>query len=403
MSAAASFPWPEFPAVSIETDFRSMFAHAPMAAARCDGQGMILETNPAFEQALNGKKTHEGMLRLSDVIAMESGASAHSLLREVIEGRRTSAQLEGKKTCDEAGTRWVAWRLSAAGAEPVQVLLVAQPRRGVDFAETDLLQAQRWEAVGRLTSGVVHDFNNLLTGVMLYSDLLLFSLDAGDARLRGYAEEIRGAVAHAAILVRQLLMFARPKSAGARPICLNEVTATMQALLARLIGENIALELRLDPALGLVEIDWAQAEQVMLNLILNSRDALPEGGRITVETSNCKIEGLKPSGQTRTCGGFFPCVQLVVSDNGHGMDAETRQRLFEPFFTTKGGGTGLGLATIRSIVTNHRGLIHVESEAGRGTRVMVLLPQSSPTSSFHLAASDSLQPTLREVPKEPHL
>ena len=161
----------------------------------------------------------------------------------------------------------------------------------------------------------------------------------------------------------------------------------MHGLLTRLIGENIALDLHLDPALGVVKIDQAQAQQIILNLVLNARDALPNGGRIILETSNCRFQpvaGTVPSGLPA-----FPCVLLVVGDNGRGMDAETREHLFEPFFTTKnaGQGTGLGLTTVRSIVTTNRGLIHFESEPGRGTRVMILLPRAS-----QAAESDLLDP-----------
>lgn len=240
-----------------------------------------------------------------------------------------------------------------------------------------MLQSQRWEAVGRLTGGVVHDFNNLLTGVMLYCDLLLSSLDQRDRRRR-YADEIRSAIVQATGLVRQLLVFARPQASPPRLLSLNEIATAMHDLLSRLLGENIKLELQLEPELGAVSIDQAQAQQILLNLVLNARDALPEGGRITVETRNCKFQPV--SGAATTAGlPLFPCVLLVVGDNGRGMDAETRERLFEPFFTTKnaGQGTGLGLTTVRSIVTTNRGLIHFESESGRGTRVMILLPRAT--------------------------
>jgi signal transduction histidine kinase len=181
----------------------------------------------------------------------------------------------------------------------------------------------------------------------------------------------------------------------------------MRDLLARLIGEDIALDLRLDPELGVVNIDQTQVQQILLNLVLNARDALPNGGRITVETSNCRFQ---PVAGTMTPTGLpaFPCVLLVVGDNGHGMDAETRQHLFEPFFTTKnaGKGTGLGLTTVRSIVATNRGLIHFESESGCGTRVMIMLPRSSPSADsnvLHTATSDSGVPAptpFQEIKKE---
>ena len=266
------------------------------------------------------------------------------------------------------------------------------PRPELFEDEESLIQTQRWEAVGRLTGGVVHDFNNLLTGVMLCCDLLLSSLDSRDRRRR-YADEIRSAIVQASALVQQLLVFARPQATSARLLCLNEVVRAMRDLLARLIGENIALNLNLDPELGDVKIDQAQAEQILLNLILNARDALPDGGRITVETSNCKLQTMAG---TVARGGppAFPCVMLVVGDDGHGMNSETRQRLFEPFFTTKaaGKGTGLGLTTVRSIVTTNRGLIHFESEPGRGTRVMILFPRASQSAAPDLSGADNPDP-----------
>ena len=280
-----------------------------------------------------------------------------------------------------------------AVGEPDHALLIAEQHKDAVAAEENLLQAQRWEAVGRLTGGVVHDFNNLLTGVMLCCDLLLSSIDARDRR-RKYADEIRCAIVQASTLVRQLLVFARPQCEPVRPLSLNGIAAAMRDLLARLIGENVALDLLLDPELGLVNMDQAQAQQILLNLVLNARDALPEGGRITVETSNCNFQPLAGSmSQIRSSG--FPCVLLVVGDNGCGMNAETRQRLFEPFFTTKndGRGTGLGLTTVRSIVTTNRGLIHFESEPGRGTRVMILLPRAPQPADVDVDVRENANPS----------
>ena len=248
------------------------------------------------------------------------------------------------------------------------------------------LQFARWEAIGRLTGGVVHDFNNLLTGIMLYCDLLLSSLDARDRRRR-YADEIRSAIVQSAALVQQLLVFARPQAVSSRTLSLNQVAQGMQSLLARLIGENIALDLRLDPELGEVRTDQAQAQQILLNLVLNARDALPNGGKITIETRNCRFQPVAGS-LPQDSAAILPCVLLAVRDNGNGMTAETRRRIFEPFFTTKnsGKGTGLGLTTVRSIVTTNRGLIHFESESGRGTSVMILLPQVTSRSAASLPA-----------------
>jgi signal transduction histidine kinase len=409
MTAAQALPRQDFRSESIETDFRSIFEHLPLPIARCDQHGIILQMNPAFEQVLAGKKTRGGTLQIGDVVASddrrgndgeaENRAPIDRMLREVVEGLRPAVHLG--ETGSSRG--WTMWRVGSIGSHSEQVFLMAGPCGEEVVAHHHALQAQRWESVGRLTGGVVHDFNNLLTGVMLYCDLLLGSLESGERRPRRYAEEIRAAVWQATTMVRQLLALARPKSGSVRPICLNHVAETMRNLISRLIGEHIQLEFQLQPRLGLVEIDWGQAEQVLLNLILNARDALPVGGRISVETSNCKFEHVRESGIFAAVPALS-YVMVSVSDNGSGMDAETRERLFEPFYTTKTAGTGLGFTTVRSIVTNNRGLIHVKSHPGLGTRVTVLLPQSSPNSvSAYLATSSKPHTTLREVTKEPQL
>jgi len=252
-----------------------------------------------------------------------------------------------------------------------------------------LPQHEQLESVGRLAGGVAHDFNNLLTGVLLYCDLIL-AVDSDD-RVRRYATEIRNAGIQASGLVRQLLAVAKPTKGDPRQLSLNQIAEGLHNLLARLIGENIELRFRLSPSLGPVRMDPTQAQQIMLNLVLNARDALPSGGQITVETSNCRLQILSEStGAEKTAKdrssvaasssaspvASLPCVLLVVEDNGAGMDAATQSHLFEAFFTTKpaGKGTGLGLATVHDIVTGNGGLIHVESAITRGTRITVLLP-----------------------------
>ncbi len=408
MSRAAPFSWSEFSAKeNAEAGFRSIFARAPIAAARCNRQGEIVEVNRAFDQALDPHLAKQRVLRLSDLVAAEDRDSTETLLRALLDSTCESIRIAGKErgsaTDGLAVTHWTAWRLPASGGELPHALLIAERDHERAPTNESVLQTQRWEAVGRLAGGVVHDFNNLLTGVMLYCDLLLSSLDTRDCRRR-YASEIRVAVLQAARLVRQLLVFARPQATQVRSLCLNEIADGMRDLLTRLIGENIKLEFRLDPELGLVEIDEAQAQQIILNLVLNARDALPNGGRIDIETSNCRFQTVAGSAPTRQTA--FPCVSLLVADNGTGMDAKTRQHLFEPFFTTKGAsrGTGLGLTTVRSIVTTNRGLIHIESEPGQGTRAMILLPQTSQSTETEFQSTPPCptpSPTpLHEVKKE---
>lgn len=408
MNAATPFRWPELSeGKTAGTTFRATFEHAPVPVARCDSQGVIVEMNPAFARTLDRSVASRRSLRLCELVRPQDRDKTESLLRDLLDSRRASIGVEVRGAGHgQASANWTAWRQPGCAGEPDHALLIAEQNCGAVPAEESLLQTQRWEAVGRLAGGVAHDFNNLLTGVMLYCDLLLSSLDARDRRRR-YADEIRSAIIQAGNLVRQLLVFARPQASPARLLCLNEITTAMQDLLTRLIGENIALELHLDPELGVVHIDQAQAQQILLNLVLNARDALPDGGRITVETSNCRFQPV-PGAMAQTGLPAFPCVLLAVGDNGHGMTAETRQRIFEPFFTTKnaGQGTGLGLTTVRSIVTTNRGLIHFESEPGRGTRAMILLPRASPSADPHrldTANPDSCasSPTpLREIKKE---
>jgi two-component system cell cycle sensor histidine kinase/response regulator CckA len=328
MNAAAPFPEPEFSAEeAVITHFRAVFEHSPLAVARCSSAGVIVEMNPAFQRTLDRGVAHRRCLRLGELVRPQDRAKTDLLLRDLLESKCDSIAIEVRGAGHgQTVAQWTAWRQAGCDGQPDHALLLAdnaaaKPVDGSVHAEENQLQTQRWEAVGRLAGGVVHDFNNLLTGVMLYCDLLLSSLDVSDGRRR-YAEEIRSAILQAAALVGQLLVFARPQAAQARLLCLNEIAVAMHDLLARLIGENIALDLHLDPELGMVKIDQAQAQQVFLNLVLNARDALPDGGRITVETNNCGFQPLTGDLPQSTFPAF-PCVLLTVADNGHGMTGET--------------------------------------------------------------------------------
>ncbi|MGC2182339.1 MAG: ATP-binding protein [Terriglobales bacterium] len=243
-------------------------------------------------------------------------------------------------------------------------------------AERRLREAQGMEAVGRLLGGVAHDFNNLVTGFMLYCDLLLGELEEG-SRSRRHVQEMRMAGEHGAALVQQLLAVARPSAEESRAFVLNDAIRGIEDLLVRLIGENIVLSTALAADLGQVKMDPAQVQQILLNLVLNARDAMPNGGRITVITRNA-CDSVCLSGESKSQVGQW--VELTVADSGDGMDAETLDRAFEPFFTTKnpGRGNGLGLATARRLVRQQGGTIMAESEPGKGTRVFLRLPRVQP-------------------------
>ncbi|MDP1847360.1 MAG: PAS domain S-box protein, partial [Solirubrobacteraceae bacterium] len=242
--------------------------------------------------------------------------------------------------------------------------------------EAQLLQAQKMEAVGRLAGGVAHDFNNLLTVIRGYSELILGRLGPNDA-MRKDTEEIKKAADRASGLTRQLLAFSRRQFIAAKVIDLNALVANMDGMLRRLIGEDIVeLCAELDASIGAIKADPGQVEQILMNLVVNARDAMPTGGRLTIETRNVTIG--KGGGLDATVGvapGSY--VLLAVRDNGHGMDAETRSHLFEPFFTTKekGKGTGLGLSTVYGIVKQSGGSIIVESAPGRGTTFRIYFPR----------------------------
>jgi PAS domain S-box-containing protein len=240
--------------------------------------------------------------------------------------------------------------------------------------EKQLVQAQKMEAIGRLAGGVAHDFNNLLTIIMGYSDLLLEQVKSG-SKAREEIEEIRRAADRAAALTRQLLAFGRRQVIAPRVVNLNDVVANMDKMLRRLIGEDIDLVTKLEPALSQTKVDPGQVEQVVMNLAVNSRDAMPEGGKLLIETANAELDANYARRHAMAAPGHF--VMLAVSDTGCGMDAETQSHIFEPFFTTKeiGKGTGLGLATVYGIVKQIGGEIWVYSEPGHGTTFKVYFPQ----------------------------
>jgi len=240
--------------------------------------------------------------------------------------------------------------------------------------EEQLRQSQKMEAVGQLAGGIAHDFNNLLTAILGSTQLLLHSTPPGDPR-REDAEEIRHAGLRAAELTRQLLAFSRRQVLAPKVLDLNAVVANVDRMLRRLLGEDVELVTSLQPAAGAVNADPGQLEQVLLNLAVNARDAMPGGGRLSIGTTRVTFQEEPAERRHRMPAGDYVC--LAVADTGVGMDETTQAHLFEPFFTTKevGKGTGLGLATVYGIVKQSGGYIWVYSEVGHGTTVKVYLPR----------------------------
>jgi len=240
--------------------------------------------------------------------------------------------------------------------------------------EEQLRQAQKMEAVGRLAGGIAHDFNNLLTAIIGYSQLLLGRLEVGNP-MQDQLEEIKKAGERAASLTRQLLAFSRKGLLQPQVLDLNALVANIDKMLRRLIGEHIEQVTIFGPGLEPIEADPAQLEQVVLNLVVNARDAMPQGGKIVIETKNLELDEAYADQHPGVSPGRY--TMLSVSDEGYGMDAETLKHIFEPFYTTKdhAEGTGLGLFTVYGAVKQNGGNIWVYSEVGRGTTFKIYLPQ----------------------------
>ena len=248
------------------------------------------------------------------------------------------------------------------------------------LAETEkrFQQAQKLEAVGQLAGGVAHDFNNLLTIISGYSQMLLLDLDNAHPA-REEVEEIYNASQRGSALVRQLLAFSRRQVLHPEVLDFNALITDLEKMLHRLLSEDIALELKRSPSLSPVRADEGQLQQILMNLVINARDAMPDGGQLTLETADVELkEGHVREGVAVTAG---PYVKLTVRDTGMGMDETTRARVFEPFFTTKkaGKGTGLGLSTVYGIVKQSEGYVWALSEPGQGATFEIYLPRTSET------------------------
>jgi two-component system cell cycle sensor histidine kinase/response regulator CckA len=265
-------------------------------------------------------------------------------------------------------------------------------REALEAKEEQLRQSQKMEAIGRLAGGVAHDFNNMLSVILGYSELAASGLAPDDERL-GHLREVRTAGRRAADLTKQLLLFSRHGAVERQVLDLNTLLGGMEKLCRRLLGEDVELVYRRSASPARIRANPGHIEQVVMNLVVNGRDAMPTGGRLTIETSEVILTGASTSMVLPVAAGSYVCV--AVSDTGVGMDRATRERIFEPFFTTKerGKGTGLGLSTVFGIVQQSEGSIEVLSECGRGTTFNVYFP--SVEAAVAVPAKASLPPTLR--------
>jgi two-component system cell cycle sensor histidine kinase/response regulator CckA len=297
----------------------------------------------------------------------------------LVRGETRTVDLETRWQRPDGKPLWMYLNASLVqdtAGEPLYLLLYLRDITERKSLEDQLRQAQKMEAVGQLAGGIAHDFNNLLTAILGSTELLLADTPPGDPR-REDVQEISRSAHRAAALVRQLLAYSRKQVLQPRRVDLNAIVRDMGAMLRRVVGEPIQLRLDLDPGLGHVTADPGQLEQVIANLGVNARDAMPRGGTLTITTSNVTGRGVTAAADEGVPAAG-PLVSLAVTDTGIGMDDEVRGRLFEPFFTTKelGRGTGLGLATVYGIVRQSGGHIQVRSRPGEGSSFTVYLPRA---------------------------
>src|SRR6202167_4059486 len=356
-----------------ELNFRSLVTNAPYGICRCDASGKMLDANPALLSMLGYSATSElagqhlgglyadGQRWFDLADYLRSASHFNGLIAEwkKKDGTTTVVRVSGRSVSD--------------GDDSTVFELFAEDVTERRTLEQQLRQSQKMEAVGRLAGGIAHDFNNLLMVISGYSEFLLDRLGP-DPEMRNPAQETASAAGRASTLTRQLLAFSRKQMLAPKVLDLNGIVTENLKMLTRVIGEDIDLVMVPAAGLGAVRADAGQIEQVIMNLAVNARDAMPSGGKLTIETSNVSLDDDYARFHAPLRAGDY--VMLAISDNGLGMDSETQSHISEPFFTTKGTkGTGLGLSTVYGIVKQSGGYIWVYSEPGRGTTFKIYLPR----------------------------
>ncbi len=356
-----------------EEKYRALFGASPESIAIVGLDGSVLDGNGFYgvpRDLVIGRNFRE-----IGILAPEALAYCEGLFAQVSAGQRVGP-LELRVSLGQDDERWleVHGALLKKGEQPFAIQVISRDITDRKNLEAQLLQSQKMEAVGRLAGGVAHDFNNQLSVILNLGEMLERSLSPADPRL-DKVRMIRRAAEQSATLTQQLLAFSRRQMVEPAVLDLNQVLTNMETMLARMIGEDIQLQLRLHENLGAVRIDPVQAEQLVINLAVNARDAMPTGGTLVLETANLCVGENPPRGRVSLNPGRY--VTLSVTDTGTGMDQETRARIFEPFFTTKGPGegTGLGLSMVYGVVRQSGGDIDVRSDPDTGTAFTIYLPQ----------------------------
>jgi two-component system cell cycle sensor histidine kinase/response regulator CckA len=359
-------------------DLDQIFNLSPDMICTSNYEGYFTRTNDAWPRVLGHTAAQLRDTPFVEFVHPDDRADTLAQLSHLTEGQTIFGFTNRYRTAS-GSYRWIEWHAQADLAARV-IYAVARDQTDRRALQEQFQQAQKMEAVGRLAGGVAHDFNNLLTAILGYCELVIADLDDDDPH-RADIVEIQGAGTRAAGLTRQLLAFSRKQMIEPTLLDLNVIIADMQRMLARLIGEDVAIVTDLRPGLAAVKADRSQVEQVIVNLAVNARDAMPDGGTLTIGSANVEIED--PVVATRLAVKPGPYVMLTVADTGTGMTPEVQARLFEPFFTTKetGKGTGLGMATVYGIVAQNGGAVAVYSQVGKGAVLEVYFPRASAAAS----------------------
>ena len=369
-----------------EASFRSLVEGAPHGIYRATMTGQFLEVNPALQRMLGYESVQE--LFKADLATQVFRHSAdYERMNELLAVSKVmkDIELEWKRLNGETiVVRCSGHHVDVKDGGPGYFEVFAEDVTEKRTLERQLRMAQKMEAIGRLSGGISHDFNNLLGVIIGYSGVLKKSLDKSQPTYE-YATEIEKAGQRAASLTRQLLAFSRQQVLSPSVLSLNSLVTDMEKMLPRLLGEDINVSLSLDPELGNVKADQSQIEQVIMNLAVNARDAMPSGGKLHIQTANMEMDHAFTRDRPGSKVGSY--VMLAITDSGTGMSPETIAHIFEPFFTTKkvGEGTGLGLATVYGVVKQSNGYIWVDSAPDKGSSFQIYLPRHSGTEQVSLA------------------
>jgi two-component system cell cycle sensor histidine kinase/response regulator CckA len=378
-----------------EHGYRSLVEDAPYAICRTTRSGQLLQANRAMAEMLGYEAAEASELLLRDLPLIFAPSGTFEQFQEAL---LATGSHPGEEVCwlrrdGQTIQVRVSGRVVRDAAENISHLdIFAENVTEKKRLEAELGQAQRMQAIGQLAGGVAHDFNNLLTVILGQVDLLI--ANPADFAPGVRLGEIRNAAERAASLTRQLLAFSRRQVLQSRTVNLNEVIGPLMRILRRLIRENVELDFQAAPDLGSVRADPNELERVLVNLAVNAQDAMPQGGRLTIETANVYVAEDSRHRPDDLIPGSY--VRILVRDTGHGMDGETRRRAFEPFFTTKqpNQGTGLGLSVVYGVVRQSGGYIHLESAPGAGSTFRIYLPrvEAAPVAAHQAAPAGTLPP-----------